>query len=514
MIGSAVIYCRVSDPKQKTQGDGLNSQETRCREYARYKGYTVVHVFKDDISGAGLNRPALKEMLVFLRTHRRTPHVVVIDDISRLARGIQTHHQLRGAIAAAGGILESPSIEFGADSDSILVENLLASVSQHQREKNGEQVKNRMRARIMNGYWVFQAPIGYRFQQVAGHNKLLVRNEPLASIVQEALEGYACGRFELQAEVQRFLEAQPLFRRDAKGRVHSQRVYEMLRQAVYAGYVHAPDWNVPLRKGHHQALISYETFQKIQDRLAGITKAPARKDLHQDFPLRGFVSCADCDNPLTAGWTRGRSALYPYYYCFAKGCPGHGKAIRRDLIEGEFEALLHRLQPTENLFRAARAMFEELWDRRIANGEQRRSALQSELKLVCKQVEQFLDRIADADMPSVIAAYENRIRDLESRRLLLEEKVATEGRPLRSFNDTLRTAFEFLGNPWKLWASGRFEDKRAVLRLAFAERLIYRRGSGFRTADLALPFKLLGELSVGKMDMVGGAGFEPATPAV
>jgi len=36
-------------------------------------------------------------------------------------------------------------------------------------------------------------------------------NEPLASIIREALEGYASGRFDIQAEVKRWLEAQPEF---------------------------------------------------------------------------------------------------------------------------------------------------------------------------------------------------------------------------------------------------------------------------------------------------------------
>ncbi len=41
----AVLYCRVSSSKQTTRGDGLGSQETRCREYAKYKGYEVVQVY-------------------------------------------------------------------------------------------------------------------------------------------------------------------------------------------------------------------------------------------------------------------------------------------------------------------------------------------------------------------------------------------------------------------------------------------------------------------------------------
>jgi len=80
--------------------------------------------------------------------------------ISRLARGLMAHFELRVQIIDASGVLVRPSIEFGEDSDSQLVENLLASVSQHQRQKNGKQTVNRMRARIQNGYWVFQAPVG------------------------------------------------------------------------------------------------------------------------------------------------------------------------------------------------------------------------------------------------------------------------------------------------------------------------------------------------------------------
>ena len=114
----AVIYCRVSSTKQTNRGDGLNSQETRCREYARYKGYEVIGTFSDDMSGSLATRPGMQAMLAFLRKRRKFGTVVIIDDISRLARDIETHLHLRASIAAAGGKLESPSIEFGDDSDN------------------------------------------------------------------------------------------------------------------------------------------------------------------------------------------------------------------------------------------------------------------------------------------------------------------------------------------------------------------------------------------------------------
>lgn len=235
-IAKAVIYCRVSSVKQTVRGDGLASQETRCREFAKYKCYEVVQVFRDDSSGSLTSRPGMQAMLSFLKSRRSEVHAVIIDDISRLARGLMAHFELRVKIGDAGGVLVSPSIEFGEDSDSQLVENLLASVSQHQRQKNGEQTMNRMRARVQNGYWVFQAPVGYRYERVGGHGKLLVRDEPNASTLQEALEGYASGRFATQVEVKRFLERQPAFPKDLpNGEIRNQRVHDLLTRVVYAG---------------------------------------------------------------------------------------------------------------------------------------------------------------------------------------------------------------------------------------------------------------------------------------
>lgn len=34
----ALIYCRVSDKKQRTDGHGLESQEHRCRQHAKERG--------------------------------------------------------------------------------------------------------------------------------------------------------------------------------------------------------------------------------------------------------------------------------------------------------------------------------------------------------------------------------------------------------------------------------------------------------------------------------------------
>ncbi|MEM6413529.1 MAG: recombinase family protein [Pseudomonadota bacterium] len=510
--GKAVIYCRVSDTKQTTRGTGLKSQETRCREYASFRGYDVVQVFTDDASGGLIDRPGMQSMLAYLRKHRRQPHVVIIDDISRLARGLHAHMELRSAIAKSGGILESPSLEFGEDSDSQLIENLLASVSQHQRQKNGEQTLNRMRSRALNGYWVFHAPIGYRFERVSGQGKVLHADEPYASIIREALEGYAAEKFSTQAEVKRFLEVQPEFPKTASGEVTNQRVNDLLTQPLYAGYLELPKWDVSLRPAKHEGLITFETFKTIQDRLNGIARVPARKDINEDFPLRGFVQCGCCGNPLTANWSKGKTASYPYYLCRQKGCEAYGKSIRREVVEGDFGKIIKSLRPSEDLFEFASSLFRDLWDQRGEAMKARRQSMTAEVSQVDRKIAQLMDRLVEADSESVVRAYEKRIGDLEMQRAVLRERIEKCGKPLHTYEESFELSMAFLSNPWFIWENGGIEHRQTVLKLAFEDNLAYCRENGFRTPKISMPFKALEDICSGKMEMAHRGRFELPTP--
>ncbi|GEC17506.1 hypothetical protein [Nitrobacter winogradskyi] len=128
-----------------------------------------------------------------------------------------------------------------------------------------------------------------------------------------------------------------------------------------------------------------------------------------------------------------------------------------------------------------------------------------------KQVAALLERILDASLPSVITAYENRIEKLAAEKLLIRERMTETTRPAREFDKTVRTALGFLASPWNLWRSERLEDKRAVLKLAFAMRLQYRCGEGFRTTDLSLPFNMLDQFSSDDSGMAHPTRFERVT---
>ena len=510
----AVIYCRVSSTKQATEGHGLESQETRCREYADSKGYEVQQVFPDDVSGGGdfMKREGMVALLSYLDAQPdRKNYVVIFDDLKRFARDTEFHIKLRRAFRMRGATIECLNFKFEDTPEGRFIETILAAQGELEREQNSRQVIQKMKARVMNGYWVFKAPIGYRIEKVAGHGKLLVRDEPLASIAQKALEGHASGRFETPAEVKRFLEGQPAWPKGRKDELHWERINEFLSQSLYAGRIDIPSWNIHGVAGQHEALISLETFQKIQERRNTLAKAPVRKDLHEDFPLRGFVTCGCCNQPMTACWSKGRSTRYPYYLCDTKGCADYRKSVRKEKIEGEFETLLADLTPAEGLFNVAFDMFRDAWDTAAASVQSRTESLETELGGIEKKVNQLLDRIVDASTDSVVTAFEKRIRELESQKAIIREKIAACGRPMASFRETYRTAFDFLANPHELWRSPNIEDRRAVLKLVFAQKLPYHRNEGYRTAETTLPFKVLRDFRNAKSGMVEPSGIEPLT---
>ena len=73
------------------------------------------------------------------------------------------------------------------------------------------------------------------------------------------------------------------------------------------------------------------------------TGAAPRRKLDPAFPLKHFVKCDSCGVPLTGGFYAGRSKRYPYYWCRNPAC--QVVKLKREQLEADFLALLHRLRP-------------------------------------------------------------------------------------------------------------------------------------------------------------------------
>jgi len=490
----AVIYCRVSAKSQETDGHGLESQETRCRQYAAAHGYEVVAVFPDTITGGGdfMQRPGMVSLLAFLDDQPDDDFVVIFDDLKRFARDTRFHLDLRDAFRKRGATIQCLNFKFDETPEGEFIETIMAAQGALERKQNGRQVAQKMKARMQGGYWVHRAPVGYRYETVKGRGKMLVPQEPLASIVREGLEGYASGRFQSQAEVTRFFASFPDFPRNRQGAIVQQRVTDILTQPVFTGHICSETYGITWLKAQHEPLISMATFDAIQERRNGTAKLPARKDIGDDFALRGFVCCADCGKPMRSCWAKGKYRPYPYYLCQTKGCESYGKSVARDKAEDAVGDIIKTLQPTQSLFTLCKALFKRAWDTRLHQAEEVRLSIVRHITATEKQVDTLLGRILTADNATIITAYEQKLAALEHEKARLHDDLECQQAPSKaSFDEKLELALTFLENPWKLWASGDITLRRTVLKLVFADRLHYHRKTGARTPQISKPFKAL-----------------------
>ncbi|MGE0279576.1 MAG: recombinase family protein [Rhizobiaceae bacterium] len=489
----ALLYCRVSSKSQEEDGHGLDSQEHRCREYAAAKGYEVVEVFPDTRSGGGdfMKRPGMVSLLAYLDAYPDENFVVIFDDLKRYARDTVFHLRLKGEMKLRNAERECLNFKFEDTPEGEFIETVMAAQGELERKQNGRQVAQKMKARMQAGYWVHKKAVGYRYQKVEGRGKMLVPDEPMASIVREGLEGRAIGRFQSDAEVKRYFESFPDFPRDRNGVLTQHRVTEILTQPLYTGYICSETYGIDWLKGHHEPLISLETFDKVQERRRGVAKAPQRKNLGDDFVMRGMAVCADCGVPLRSSWSTGRQKPYAYYLCQTKACESYGKSIPRVKLEGDIGELVRELEPTTTLFTITRAMFAMAWEQRREQAADIIRSGRRQVEAVEKQIESLLTRIMNASNQTVIRSYENKITELERSKLVLAEQLAFQAEPKGKFEEQLEPALTFLANPWKLWQTGNIALRRTVLRLAFAERIQYCRKEGPRTPLIALPFKAL-----------------------
>src|ERR1700753_2951967 len=83
----ALIYIRVSSEEQ-VENYSLGTQEEICRKAARFKGYEVVEVFREEGKSAKtiIGRPELLRLLDYCRKNKKEIGAIIVYRLDRLSR--------------------------------------------------------------------------------------------------------------------------------------------------------------------------------------------------------------------------------------------------------------------------------------------------------------------------------------------------------------------------------------------------------------------------------------------
>jgi hypothetical protein len=125
------------------------------------------------------------------------------------------------------------------------------------------------------------APIGYRNEGSPHGNRVIVPDADAAPIVQELFRWFATGQYFIKALV-RQMNAEGIKLRGRK--LYSSVVHQILRKRLYSGEF---DWNGKTYPGVHEALVTGECWQRVQELLDARAASKTRRVKH-DFAFTGM----------------------------------------------------------------------------------------------------------------------------------------------------------------------------------------------------------------------------------
>ena len=301
-------YTRKSSEEGLEQEfSSLDAQRESCEAYItsqKAEGWVLVPDRYDDggVSGATLDRPALKRLLADIESHK--VDVVVVYKIDRLSRSLMDFSRLVE-------VFDRNDVTFVAVTQSFntttsmgrLTLNILLSFAQFEREVIGERIRDKFAASRKKGMWMGGfVPLGYDLKD----HKLIV-NEIEATTVKMIFERFT--KIGSATTLVLALRSEGVTGKRGK-LVDKGYLYKLLNNRVYVGdAVHKGTSYA----GEHQAIID----RPLWDRVHGILRESPRKraaNTRAQTPalLKGLIfdpyGCA-----MSPTHTRKSGRLYRYY---------------------------------------------------------------------------------------------------------------------------------------------------------------------------------------------------------
>jgi len=374
-IYNTALYLRLSrDDELQGESGSIQTQRMMLRQYAAEHGLTVVDEYIDDgWSGTNFERPSFQRMIDDIEDGKI--NCVVTKDLSRLGRNYILTGQYTEIYFPSKGVRY---IAINDNVDTINGESELAPflniLNEMHARQTSKKVKAAMHTRFANGaHYGAYAPLGYvKDPDKKGH--LLIDPET-RWIVEKIFDLAVHGRG--AASITRILVEEKI---PTPGWLNYERygtfaniyagapaekayawtiaqVKSILKEETYIGRsVHNKQSNISFKnkkkvrkpqeewyrvENTHEAIISEEVFQKVQELIAS-RRRRQKNGTTQIFS--GLVKCADCGWSLAYGVNSQNKNPYAHYHCSKYGqglrqCSMH--YIRYDVL---YAYVLARLQ--------------------------------------------------------------------------------------------------------------------------------------------------------------------------
>src|SRR5579864_3175867 len=157
-----VGYVRVSTDRQAEQGSSLEAQAEKIRAMALVQGVELADIIVESGESAkSLNGPGMAQLLELVDAGK--VKAVIVAKLDRLTRSVKDLCELLERFERKGVALVSvaESLDTGSAAGRLVL-NIMAAVSQWEREAIGERTRDALRHKSANGERVGNLRFGYR----------------------------------------------------------------------------------------------------------------------------------------------------------------------------------------------------------------------------------------------------------------------------------------------------------------------------------------------------------------
>ena len=435
IVKRAVIYVRVSTVEQAEEGNSLSTQEKICREYALKNGYEVVDVFIErGESAKTANRTELQKMFQFIAHKKNSITAIIVYKIDRMSRNTDDYSQIRIMLKRYGVTIKSATEQIEDTPAGRFMENMMANVAQFDNDMRTERCVGGMRDAIIEGRYVWTAPIGYSNVKVM--DRATIAPNEMAPLVLKAFEMVATGLYTTDS-VRIQITKEGLVKKNGKP-VSKGYFYMMLSNELYMGQIHKFG---EFHKGRFDAIVSEDLFIQVQKILKHKGhKVSEYKTDNPAFPLRRFVFHPS-GLKLTGSFSKGK---YPYYRF-----GGKGSNYERDEFERRFayfmDSYCFKGEQIEKLKRFVREKFND------ATQDKRKEASMLESHLI--EYTETKNSLIQKNIKGVIsdAILKEQLDLIEIKEIEDRASLAMLSNSIGSPEEAIEFVEEYLTQPSKIW---------------------------------------------------------------
>lgn len=316
------VRCAVYTRKSTDEGldkafNSLDAQREACAAYVmsqQHEGWVLLPNLYDDggFSGGSMDRPALRQLMADVKAGN--VDVVVVYKIDRLTRSLADFAKIVDVLDGAEASFVSVTQAFSTTTSmGRLTLNVLLSFAQFEREVGAERIRDKVAASKAKGMWMGGGvPLGYEVVD----RKLVIVSEEAATvrhIMERYLEVSSIRALVHELEDEGIVSKRRTSRSGRSSGGHPFRrgaLLWLLRNQVYVGEVKHKDKVYP---GEHEALVSRELFNAVQEKLARQASEGSAGGPYRRFALLAGMIRDNRGRPMSPVHTRNHGRRYTFY---------------------------------------------------------------------------------------------------------------------------------------------------------------------------------------------------------